>query len=60
MATLNSKKTQIENDLGNPEIYSDKTKFVALETAYNTVKNELTIANKQYEEIFEKIMEFEN
>jgi len=59
IATLNSKKQTIENDLGNPDNYSDRTKFVALETLYNTVKNEISIANKQYEELFEKIMELE-
>ena len=59
IANLNSKKQTVENDLGNPDNYSDRTKFVALETTYNTVKNELTVANKQYEELFEKIMELE-
>jgi ATP-binding cassette subfamily F protein 3 len=59
IANLNSKKATIENDLGNPDNYADRTKFVALETSYNTVKTELATANKQYEELFEKIMELE-
>jgi ATP-binding cassette subfamily F protein 3 len=59
IANLNTRKQGIEADLGNPDNYADRTKFVALETAYNTVKNELSIANKQYEELFEKIMELE-
>ncbi|MFY7965380.1 MAG: ribosomal protection-like ABC-F family protein [Chitinophagaceae bacterium] len=59
LANLNLKKTTIENDLGNPDIYSDKTKFTALEAAYKTVQAELATANKQYEELFEKIMELE-
>ena len=59
IANLNSKKQTIENDLGSPDNYSDRTKFVALETAYTTVKSELTNANKQYEELFEKIMDLE-
>jgi ATP-binding cassette, subfamily F, member 3 len=59
LANLNTKKQGIENDLGNPDNYADRTKFVALETAYKTVKQELETANKQYEEMFEKIMELE-
>jgi ATP-binding cassette subfamily F protein 3 len=59
IANLNTKKATIENDLGNPDNYADRTKFVALETSYNTVKTELATANKQYEELFEKIMELE-
>jgi ATP-binding cassette subfamily F protein 3 len=59
IANLNTKKTTIENDLGNPDNYADRTKFVALETSYNSVKTELATATKQYEELFEKIMELE-
>ena len=59
LANLNIKKTQIENDLGNPDVYSDKTKFTALETAYKTVKFDIEKANQQYEELFEKIMVLE-
>jgi len=59
IANLNTKKTTIENDLGNPDNYADRTKFVALETSYNSVKTELAAATKQYEELFEKIMELE-
>ncbi len=59
IANLNNKKASIENDLGNPDNYADRTKFVALEASYNTVKTELATANKQYEELFEKIMELE-
>ncbi len=59
IANLNTKKATIEDDLGNPDNYADRTKFVALETSYNTVKAALATANKQYEELFEKIMELE-
>ncbi len=59
LASLNVKKAQIENDLGNPDVYTDKTKFTSLENAYKTVKSDIETANKQYEEMFEKIMELE-
>jgi ATP-binding cassette subfamily F protein 3 len=54
---LNEKKATIELDLSKPENYSDKNKFVQLEKDYNQVKEQLTKANKQYEELFEKMME---
>jgi len=56
---LNSQKAQIEADLGNPAFYSDKNKFQQLERDYAALKQKLSVATKQYEEMFEKIMELE-
>jgi ATP-binding cassette, subfamily F, member 3 len=42
-----------------PEIYSDRGKFVQTETDYKKVGDELKQLNKEYEEVFEKIMELE-
>lgn len=60
ISNLNNKKSQIENDLGNPDNYANRAKFVELEANYNSIKNELQNANKKYEELFEKIMELES
>ena len=57
---LTDKKTQLESALGDKEIYSDKNKFVQTETDYKKVTVDLATANKQYEEIFEKIMDLES
>ena len=56
---LNGQKAQIEADLGNPAFYSDKNKFQQLERDYAALKQKLAVATKQYEEMFEKIMELE-
>ncbi len=56
---LNGQKAQIEADLGNPAFYSDKNKFQQLERDYAALKQKLSVATKQYEEMFEKIMELE-
>ena len=59
IATLNSRKAGLEADLGSPGIYADKNKFVEAETSYKKVTEELIQLNKQYEQVFEKIMELE-
>lgn len=60
IANLNTKKSDIETELGNPDNYADHSKFIQLENNYNAIKNDLIIANKKYEELFEKIIEMEN
>jgi ATP-binding cassette subfamily F protein 3 len=57
IAKLNKQKMSLENDLGTPDIYSNKTKFAETEAAYKKVNDELTIVNKEYEVVFEKMME---
>ena len=59
IAELNKKKIALENDLGNPDIYSDKTKFPQTESEYRRVCDELIMVNKEYEAVFEKMMEGE-
>ena len=54
---LNSTKATLENDLGNPAIYSDVKKFQQIETDHKNLVSKLSVAEKQYEELFEKIME---
>ena len=59
IAELTKKKTALEAELGAPEIYSDNAKFLQTETAYKNINSELVIANKEYEVLFEKLMENE-
>ena len=59
IAELNKKKINLENDLGNPAIYSDKTKFPQTESDYRKVCDELITVNKEYESVFEKMMELD-
>ena len=59
LARLKEKKQKLEASLGNPDIYGDKGKFQQIEAEYKQVTQDLEKANKQYEEVFEKIMELE-
>ena len=59
IAALTKQKAGLEAALTDPETYSDKQKFLQAETSYNKAASELDQLNKQYEQVFEKIMELE-
>lgn len=59
IAALIKQKTELESALSDPDTYSDKLKFLETESAYNKTTAELAQMNKQYEKVFEKIMELE-
>jgi ATP-binding cassette subfamily F protein 3 len=53
------KKTTLELELSNPGTYSNPKAFADTERSYKTVSDELAQLNKEYEVLFEKIMELE-
>lgn len=55
------KKQQIEAEaaMANPEAYADKNKFAKLEADYKGVLQKVVAATKEYETLFEKLMELE-
>jgi ATP-binding cassette subfamily F protein 3 len=57
---LNQQKTNIETELADPKNYSDKNKFPELEERYQSVQKKISLANKEYEVLFEKIMQLES
>ncbi|MFT3934694.1 MAG: ATP-binding cassette domain-containing protein [Chitinophagaceae bacterium] len=59
ISRLKEKKAQVQASLALPETYSDKNKFVQAEADYKKINTELEQLNKQYEIVFEKIMELE-
>jgi len=59
VALLTKQKSELESALTDPATYSDKQKFLQAESAYNKAAAELEQLNKQYEQVFEKIMELE-
>ena len=59
VAVLTKQKNELEAALTDPATYSDKQKFIQAEAAYNKAASELAQLNKQYEQVFEKIMELE-
>lgn len=59
VALLTKQKNELEAALTDPATYSDKQKFLQAETAYNKAAADLKQLNKEYEQVFEKIMELE-
>jgi len=53
------KKTQLQLALASHEIYADKNKFAQTEADFKKAGQELARLNKEYEEVFEKIVALE-
>ena len=60
VALLTKQKNELEAALTDPDTYSDKQKFLQAEAAYNKAAADLAQLNKQYEQVFEKIVELES
>lgn len=52
-------KSNLEQLLGNPDIYSDKNKFTDTETKYKNQASEVERLKKEYDSIFEKMLQLE-
>ena len=59
LAQLNQRRVVLEAAMAAPGNYADKDKFHKIEADYKTVSAELVILNKEYEIVFEKVMELE-
>ncbi len=59
LVELKSRKDKLEGALSDPEIYADKNKFREAEIAYQQASTEVEKLNKEYESVFEKLMELE-
>ena len=59
LAQLNKDKISLEAQMASPDNYANKNMFHQTETAYKKVTTELTDLNKEYEVVFEKVMELE-
>lgn len=56
---MNADKANIELELGKPDVYGDVKKFQQLEKDHKSITQRLQTAEKEYEQMFEKIMEME-
>ncbi len=56
---VKSEKARIEAAMGDPSIYSNKTKFIQLENDYKLIQSQFNTLNQEYETAFEKLMELE-
>lgn len=54
-----SERERLEQALSAPENYADKKKFVTVENDYKKANEKLQSLNKEYETLFEKVMELE-
>jgi ATP-binding cassette subfamily F protein 3 len=59
LAQLNKEKLNLEALMASPDSYSNKEKFHQTETAYKKLGSELEALNKEYEIVFERVMELE-
>ncbi len=59
LAQLNQRKVELEQLMASPDSYTNKEKFNETEVAYKNIVGELGILNKEYEIVFEKVMELE-
>src|SRR5688572_388773 len=60
IAALNKLKAEHEAALSDTATYSEKEKFLKAEAAYKKINEELLVLNKQYEQVFEKIVKLES
>jgi ATP-binding cassette, subfamily F, member 3 len=59
LAQLNKRKLELEATMASPEGYANKEKFQQTETEYKKVASEVQSLDKEYEVVFEKVMELE-
>ncbi|UEG48926.1 ABC-F family ATP-binding cassette domain-containing protein [Ferruginibacter lapsinanis] len=59
LAQLNKRKLELETLMASPDSYANKEKFQQTENEYKTISAELNTLNKEYETVFEKVMELE-
>jgi ATP-binding cassette, subfamily F, member 3 len=59
LAELNKQKLDLENELALPELFNNQPKYKETEAAYKKVTFDLKSVNKEYETVFEKMMEYE-
>ncbi len=59
IASLNKQKLVLEAAMAAPENYADRDKFQKTESDYKKVNASLVDLNKEYEIVFEKVMELE-
>lgn len=60
LSKAKEEENRLELALGDPGIYADKDKFSQSESAYKKAKSERERLEKEYEQVFEKVMELES
>lgn len=60
LSKAQEEQKKIETEMGNPATYTNKNQFAQLEVSYKIVKDKISTLNKDYEQIFEQVMEIES
>ncbi len=60
VARLQGEKETAEKKLADPEIYSDKIRFVETEKRYQELASQLKQAEQQYEKLFEEVIRLQS
>ncbi|MGL4358948.1 MAG: ABC transporter C-terminal domain-containing protein [Sediminibacterium sp.] len=55
----NNDKVRLEADMSNPASYANNEGFLKLEKNYNDTISQLAVLNKEYEQLFETVMQME-
>ncbi len=56
---IKSHQQQVELDMAAPGVYADKNKFLQLENEHKNNLVKINLMNKEYEQLFEKILDME-
>lgn len=59
LGKMKQEKEALEAQLGDPAFYADRDKFQKLDEQYRQHSAKLDVVSKEYDEVFEKIMELE-
>jgi ATP-binding cassette subfamily F protein 3 len=59
LSKAQEEQKKIEIEMGNPATYTNKSQFAALEISYKTIKDSISTLNKEYEQVFEQVIELE-
>ncbi|RPD51649.1 ABC-F family ATP-binding cassette domain-containing protein [Paracnuella aquatica] len=59
LAKLNQQKTELEASLGNSNIYANAQTFAQAEATYKKAVADIAILTKEYEQLFEQLMDLE-
>ncbi|HLD53596.1 MAG TPA: ATP-binding cassette domain-containing protein [Sediminibacterium sp.] len=59
LSKAQEEQKKIEIEMGNPATYTNKSQFAELEIAYKGVKERISSLNKEYEQLFEQVIELE-
>lgn len=60
LSAKQSEKQRLEHLLSDPATYADKTIFQKTESAYNILSSSVEQLQKEYEQLFEQLLELEN